>query len=65
MVKLSRLKSDWSKTSTESPVLDFASTAAKRLNSDRQIAPRDGNILVYVVSDEGGKDEDEGEGRVC
>lgn len=63
MVKLSRDKSGWSKTSTESPVLDLARTAEKRLNRERQIAPRDGNILVYEAPDEGhgGEDEDESE----
>ena len=56
-----RVKSGWSKTSTELPVLDLARTAEKRLNRDRQIAPRDGSILVYVVPDEGhgGEDEDQ------
>ena len=59
MVKLLRDKLGSSKTSTELPVLDPARTKAKRLNRERQAAPRDDNILVYVVPDEGG-DEDGG-----
>jgi hypothetical protein len=61
MVKLLRVKSGWSKTSTELPVLDLARTADKRQNRERKTVPRDGNILVYVVPDEGhgGEDEDQ------
>lgn len=50
MVKLSRFKSGWSKTSTELLVLDFACTATlKRLKSENNTAPIDGSIVVYAV----------------
>ena len=48
MVKLSRDKLGSSKTSTELPVLDFARTTERRLKRERQIAPRDGNILCML-----------------
>jgi hypothetical protein len=50
IVKLSRLRLGWSKTSTELPVLDFACTVMKRLKREKKIEPRDSSILVYLLS---------------